>query len=69
MTPAQRFAMAADMLVSGRNRDGLPFPADSLITTFEESILTVCEGTDLARTQTVAEIAVGLYMTSSDFKQ
>lgn len=66
MSPQQRFAGAADMLTSARNKgdeaEGLP--PDALISEFEDGITNVC----VVPTMSLAEVAVGLYLTEDRFR-
>jgi hypothetical protein len=63
MTEQQRFAAAADMLTSARNKrdGGTGLPPDSLIRTFQGGITSGCQPIASAK---ITDIAVFLYLTA-----
>jgi len=67
MTSSQKFAAAADMLASARNKidGGSGIPSDSLISEFQGGISNVCQDVP---TWSIAETAVLLYQTEPRFK-
>lgn len=67
MTEQQRWAAAADMLASARNKmdGGSGLPTDLLITRFAADISTACAGEGLAK---IAEVAVLVYQMDPSYK-
>ncbi len=65
MTSAQRFAAAADILSSARNKidGGTGLPPDSLITEFAVGTSNVC----VVPTMTITDATYGLYSTEPRF--
>jgi hypothetical protein len=65
MTSGQRWAAAADILTSARNKidGGEGLPPDSLITEFEGGLTNVC----IEPTMTLTDASYGLYTTEPRF--
>jgi hypothetical protein len=66
MTSGQRFAAAADMLTSARNKGdgGSGLPPDSLIANFESGVTTAC----VPPATNLAEVGALLYLSEPVFR-